>query len=67
VDLEEAVEKALEFLTQKAGYHFTQLLSARLEDSVWVLEFDTGILAPRIVIVKIDSRTGKVVGFEQKR
>ena len=66
MDLENVVEKALEFHNRKAGYYFAQLLSAKLEDSIWVLEFDVGILTRQIVVVKIDDKTGKVVGFEWK-
>jgi len=66
MDLEDVVEKALEFLNRKAGYYFAQLLSAKLEDGIWVLEFDVGILTRQIMVVKIDDKTGKVVGFEWK-
>ena len=64
MDLEEAVERAKEFLTRVAGYAFATLLSARLENGVWVLRFDVGILEKKIVVVRVDDRTGRVVGFE---
>ena len=64
MDLEEAVERAKEFLTRVAGYAFPTLLSARLENGVWVLRFDVGVLEEKIVVVKVDDRTGRVVGFE---
>lgn len=63
VDLEEAVEKAKEFLS-KAGYPISKLLSAKLENDVWIMRFDVGILEKEIVTIKVDDRTGKVVGFE---
>ncbi len=64
MDLEEAVEKAREFLERTAGYVFSQLLSAKLEGNVWILRFDVGILEKRVVTVKVDDRTGRIVGFE---
>ncbi len=64
MDLEEAVEKARGFLARTAGYAFAQLVSARLEGGVWILRFDVGILERRIVTVKVDDRTGRIVGFE---
>ena len=63
MDLEEAVEKAKEFLS-KAGYPFSRLLSAKLEDDVWIMRFDVGILEKEIMTIKVDDRTGKVIGFE---
>ena len=63
MDFEEAVERAKEFLTWVAGYGYPRLLSARLENGVWVLTFDVGVLEEKIVVVKVDDRTGKVVDF----
>ena len=65
MDLEEAVERAKEFLTRVAGYAFPRLLSARLEGSVWVLRFDVGVFEKKVVVVRVDDRTGRVVGFEE--
>ena len=62
-DLEEAVEKAKEFLRSKAGHFYASLESAKLEDDVWNLEFDIGLFTKDIVKVKIDSKTGKVIGY----
>ena len=64
VDLEEAVEKAKEFLVRVAGYAFPQLLSAKLEDGVWIVRFDVGVLEKKIVTVKVDAKAGRVIGFE---
>lgn len=63
MDLEEAVEKAEEFLS-KAGYPFSRLLPAKLEDDVRIMRFDASILEKEIVTIKVDDRAGKVVGFE---
>ncbi len=67
MDLEEAIEKAIEFLTKYAGYRFWQLLSATKVNDTWVLRFDVGITRPRIIIMRIDDKTGKVISFEEQQ
>ena len=62
--LEEAVHRAREFLRVSAGYFFTALERARLEGGVWVLEFNVSAVGLRLVRVRLDDKTGKVVGYE---
>lgn len=65
MDTEEAIDKALNFLKKKGGYYYAQLVSAKLEDGTWVIKFDVGILTERIVTIKIDDKTGRVIEFER--
>ncbi len=66
MDLEEVVERAIEFLERKAGYQFHKLLRAdyRVDEDKWYLEFDVGILSERIVKIVISGRDGRVVFYE---
>ena len=61
MDLEEAVEKASAFLEEKAGYFAHKLESIKLKESVWVVKFDVGAFIEKIVEVKIDNETEKVI------
>jgi len=66
VDLEEAVEKAIQFLERKAGYLLHRLRKAdfRKEEGKWYLEFDVGILSEKIVKIVIDDRDGRIIYYE---
>lgn len=64
MQLEEAVEKAIEFLEKKAGYYYHKLLKAELSsDGHWHLEFDVGVLSRVIVRIKVDDHTGRIVEY----
>jgi len=65
MDAEEAIDKALEFLKRKAGYYSAQLVSVRLEDNVWIIKFDVGLFVKKIVTIKLDNGTGRVIEFER--
>lgn len=62
--MEEAVHKAREFLRMNAGYFFTALEGVRLEGGVWVLEFNVSSVGLKLVRVRVDNKTGRVVGYE---
>lgn len=60
-DMEEAIEKAKKFLEQ---YHDTiDLKSADLDDGIWYIIFDVGFLSEQLKEVKVDSHTGKIIGY----
>ena len=65
MDTEEAVEKAERFLREKAGYLYPSLYSIKLEDKTWIIKFDVGILSEKIVTLKLDDETGRVIEFER--
>ncbi|MDF2954938.1 hypothetical protein [Candidatus Alkanophaga liquidiphilum] len=65
MDTEEAVERAVRFLEEKAGYYTHRLVSVRLDKDRWHLEFDVGALLKEIVKIVIDDKTGRVVEFER--
>ena len=64
MDLEEAVDRAIEFLERKAGFYIHRLLRAELRDGRWFLEFDVGVIDRRIVRLVIEDSTGKVIAYE---
>lgn len=67
MNTEEAVEKAEKFLKEKAGYLFPSLYSVKLEDKTWIIKFDIGVLAEKIVTLKLDDETGRVIEFERTK
>lgn len=66
MNLEEAVEKAIQFLEEKASYFFHRLRKAdfRKEEGKWYLEFDVGILSEKVVKIIIDDSDGRIVYYE---
>ena len=67
MDTEEAVDRGIEFLENKAGYYTHRLESCKLEENVWVMWFDVGVFAVKIVEVKIDNKTEKIIGYGQPK
>ena len=67
MDTEEAVERGIEFLQDKAGYYTHKLVSVKLEENVWVVRFDVGAFVETIVEVKIDDKTEKIVEYERPK
>lgn len=59
--MEEAIQKAEEFLED---YHSTiNLKSAELQNGIWHIIFDVGFLSQQIKEVKVDSNSGKILGY----
>ena len=67
MDTEEAVERGIEFLQDKAGYYTHKLENVKLEENVWVVRFDVGVFEEKIVELKIDDKTEKIVEYEQPK
>jgi len=67
MDTEEAVERGTKFLQDKAGYYTHRLESVKLEENVWVVRFDVGAFAEKIVELKIDDKTEKILEYEQPK
>ena len=67
MDTEEAVERGIEFLEDKAGYYTHQLVSVKLEENVWVVRFDVGPFVEIIVEVKIDDKTERIIEYERPK
>jgi hypothetical protein len=65
MDVEEAIEKGIRFLEEKAGHYTHTLESVRLDGGVWILRFDVGFLEERKVEVKISDDTGRLVSYER--
>jgi len=65
MDIEEAVEKATEFLERKGQYFIHRLESIKLDEGIWKVRFDTGIVTKELVELEIDDKTGRVVKYEE--
>ena len=64
MDIEEAIEKAMEFLERKGGQYTHRLVNVKLEGSVWKIKFDTGIFAENLTELEVDDKTGRIVKYE---
>ena len=62
----EVVDRAMEFVSAKAGYPFAQLKKATFDEtgSEWEVLVDVGVLGADIKKVTIDDSDGRVTGFE---
>lgn len=67
MDTEEAVERGIGFLQDKAGYYTHRLESVKIEENVWAMRFDVGAFTEKIVELKIDDKTEKIVGYERPK
>ena len=60
-DMENAIEIAEKFLDE---HHSTvNLKSADLDDNIWYIIFDVGFLSEQLKEVKVDSNSGKILGY----
>ena len=67
MDTEEAVERGTKFLQDKAGYYTHKLVSVKLEENVWVVRFDVGAFEEKIVELKIDDKTERIIEYERPK
>ena len=66
MNTEEAIDRGIGFLEDKAGYYTHKLESVKLEENVWVVRFDVGAFEEKIVEVKIDDKTERITGYERR-
>jgi hypothetical protein len=60
--VEDAVRKADSFITRYYAFH--RLDSVRKAGNVWIVRYDVAVLGPkRIVIIKLDGKTGEVIEY----
>lgn len=60
-DMEDAIERAEKFLEE---HHSTiNLKSADLDEGIWYIIFDVGFLSEQLKEVKVDSNSGKILGY----
>ena len=60
-DMEDAIDIAEKFLQE---HHDTlNLKSADLQNDVWYLIFDVGFLSEQFKEVKVDAKSGKILGY----
>jgi len=67
MNTEEAIDRGREFLEDKAGYFTHKLESVEFEENVWVVRFDVGAFEEKIVEVKIDDKTERIIGYERSK
>ena len=67
MDTEEAVERGIKFLQDKAGYFLCRLESVKFEENVWVVRFDVGAYVEKIVELEIDDKTEKITKYERPK
>lgn len=61
VDAKKAIDNTEEFLKD---YHDSRrLVSATLEDDVWIVVFDVGFLSKDMKEIKVDAKSGKILGY----
>lgn len=59
--MEDAIQRAEEFLE---GRHDTMNLeSSSLQGGIWCLVFDVGFLSQHLKEIKVDARSGKIIGY----
>lgn len=58
---EDAVKAAERFISKY--YMFRKLLRATREKDAWIVEFDVGVLNPRIARIKVAPATGAVLEY----
>ena len=60
-DMEDAIKRAEGFLGK---HHSTiDLKSSKIENGVWHIIFDVGFLSEQLKEVKVNSSSGKIVGY----
>lgn len=65
MDTEEAIDRGVKFLEEKAGYYAYKLISVELEESVWVVRFNVGAFIDEIVELQIDDGTERIIKYER--
>lgn len=63
MDAEEAIDRAIDFLEKKAGFYIHKLENVELKENVWIVKFDVGFLEVKIVELKIDDETGRLLEY----
>jgi len=56
-----ATEIAMSFV--KKYYWFARPMRAVREDNTWLVEIDVGPLAPMVAKVKLDAKSGDILGY----
>ena len=69
MDTEQAIEMAIQFLEQKAGFTLHKLKKVRLNKNQkeWRLQFDVGLFWSELVDITLDDETGRVTHYESPK
>jgi len=60
---EQAVDKAEGFLSRY--YQLRTLKRVNHEDGVWTVEFDVGVLQPKMIRIKVGQDSGEVIEYAE--
>ncbi len=63
MNLEEAVNKARDFIEEEAGYEDARLISVRKKGKEWHIKLDVGTFSDDIRYVIIDDKSEKIIGY----
>jgi len=68
MSIEEAIDKAREFLQRRGGYYNLLLQKVAYDETTgkWYVEFDIGIFKPLILKVTINDATGSIIDYERR-
>ncbi|NMX21681.1 hypothetical protein C5S30_04455 [ANME-1 cluster archaeon GoMg4] len=65
MDTEEAIDRGIRFLEEKAGHYTHKLENIKLAGAIWIIRFNVGFFEDVRVELKIDDATERVVSYEQ--
>jgi len=65
MEVEEVVERAIDFLEHKAGYYTHRLESVKLEKGIWIIRFDVAVFGREIIEIRIEDDTGRIISYER--
>ena len=64
MNVEQVVRKAISF-ANSSGYPWVRVVSVRKVKNRWVVKIDVGVINPDYRTIRIDAKSGEVVGFEK--
>lgn len=65
MNLEEAVNKARDFIEEEGGYEDARLVSVRKKGKEWHIKLDVGVFSDDIRYIIIDDKSEKIIAYEE--
>ena len=62
MNVEQVVKKAISF-ANGSGYPWVRIVSIRKIKNKWIVKIDVGVISPDYRTIKIDAKSGEVIGF----
>ena len=66
MNLEEAVNIAMEFIEEQGGYEDAKLISVKKKGKQWHVKLDVGLFSTDIRYIIIDDESEEVLGYEDE-